>query len=73
MRSSASHPAGPHSWLAKNGNRAPFLGVGGVDTFCTAVCKIIVTAPPRVGCVAGSKRHIMPSASMHCSDTSFES
>ena len=33
MRSIASHPAGPHGRLAKNGNRAPMAG--GVNTICT--------------------------------------
>ena len=32
MRSSTSHPAGPHDWLAQNGNRAPIAGAAGVDT-----------------------------------------
>ena len=33
MRSSTSHLAGPHDWLAqKNGNGAPNAGAGWVDT-----------------------------------------
>ena len=43
MRSSASHPAGPH-------NR-PKRVAGSVNTICTAVCQTTVTDPPRLGCV----------------------
>ena len=39
MRSSASHPAGPHGRLAqKTVNQAPLMGAGGFTTICTAVC-----------------------------------
>ena len=40
MRSSTSHPAGPHDWFApKNGNRAPIAGAGEVDTICTGFAR----------------------------------
>ena len=36
MRSSASHPAGPHGQLAKKGEIGPpWVGAGGFDTICT--------------------------------------
>ena len=39
MKSSASHPVGPHSRLAKTTvNRAPITGAGGFNTMCTAIC-----------------------------------
>ena len=51
MRSSAIHPAGPHDRLAKEVNRAPNAGAGGVESICTADCQTAVTAPLCVGCV----------------------
>ena len=36
VRSSASHPGGPHGQLAKK--KVPSTGVGRFDTICTAVC-----------------------------------
>ena len=42
MRSIASHPAGPHDRLVKNGNRAPMLGAGGVYTICTGYARLLV-------------------------------
>ena len=49
-------PSSVSAWPAcpKTLNGAPFLGAGGVDTICTAVCQAAVTATPCVGCVVWS-------------------
>ena len=52
VRSSASHPVGPHGRLVqKMVNRAPLQGAGLFDTFAQQ----FVTAPPLVGCVVWSQ------------------
>ena len=48
MRSSTIHPAGPHDWLAKNGNRAPISGGRSCLHNLYRVCQTIVTAQPCV-------------------------
>ena len=57
MRSIASHPAGPHGRLAKNGNRAPIAGGGRGRHNVHRACQTAVTAPLRVGCVVWSPQN----------------
>ena len=47
-RSIASHPAGPHGWLAKKRYRAPIAGDGRGRYNLNRVCHTTVIAPTRV-------------------------
>ena len=69
MRSSASHPAGPHDWLAKKVNRAPIAGVGGFDTICTAVCNRSDSSPACRLCRLEPTR--APNCHRRCSVSTF--
>ena len=54
MRSSDSHPAGSHGWLAQKTVYRALIGAGGSDTICQQFAKTAVTATPIVGCVVWS-------------------